>query len=303
MMNAKPYPLELSGSGMPSILSDQDFQPTGKPVFIEGVLPQNERADSKIIPSFSLGGEGSLEPSGYTYPAPFTRYENFNKYKNYPYITVGKLFFTQSGVNYVCSAASIGNYAIWTAGHCVHAGDGSSYSWSYNVVFVPGYQNGKALKGQWKYYNLWTKTDWYYNRDYRYDMGGALLKKKDGYKISQKVGNLGFAYNVGLNKHWHVIGYPAAAPFNGLTQQICTASYAYSDAAFGSPYPSAIGCDLTGGASGGPWITNFGGLGYGNYLNGNNSYRHLANIYEMYTPYFGDAAYALYYQLVTSVVP
>jgi len=303
MMNAKPYPLGLEGSGKPAILSDQDLQPTGKPVFIEGYPPMDERPAAGTIPSFALGSVGPLQPLGYPYPAPFTRYENFDQYKKYPYVTVGKLFFTQYGVDYVCSAASIGNYALWTAAHCVHAGDGSSYGWSYNVVFAPAYMNGKAPKGQWKYYKLWTRSEWYYNRDHRYDIGGVVLYRKGRSTIGQKVGALGFAYNLGLNQHWHNIGYPAAAPFNGHTQQICTASYAYSDTAFGSPYPSAMGCDLTGGASGGPWIVSFGGAGYGNYLNGNNSYRYTGNIYELYTPYFGDAAYSLYSTLVNDTAP
>ena len=66
---------------------------------------------------------GDIELLGYSYPAPFTRWENFADYNLWPYRAVGKLFFKQGGKSFVCSASSIGGCAIITAGHCVHQGD------------------------------------------------------------------------------------------------------------------------------------------------------------------------------------
>ena len=62
-----------------------------------------------------------------------------------------------------------------------------------------------------------------------------------------------------------------------------------------SPSPSGVGCDMTRGSSGGPWITQFDGLaGDSNYLNGNNSYRYLARPEEMFSPNFGNEAKELW---------
>src|SRR5262245_18817289 len=44
--------------------------------------------------------------------------------------TAGKLFFTDNGLNYVCSASTINNNyknLIITAGHCVHSGAGGNW--------------------------------------------------------------------------------------------------------------------------------------------------------------------------------
>jgi V8-like Glu-specific endopeptidase len=260
----------------------------------EGGPPEVEaEADEEQAPAATAGG--------YNYPAPFTRHEVLCSYSIYPYRTIGKLFFEQGGGKYVCSAASIGNYAIWTAGHCVHAGNGQSSGWSTRVVFVPAYLDGKAPYGQWPASYLWTTTSWYKNgipNGLCRDMGGAVLFPQNEKKISQVVGWLGFAWNWSRFQHWHELGYPAASPFNGQRMQEVEASYAYSDAGLKcDPKPVGTGSDLTGGSSGGPWIWMFG---RGNYLNGNNSYRYSNKPQEMYSPYFDNGAKSLWDALVKS---
>jgi V8-like Glu-specific endopeptidase len=54
-------------------------------------------------------------------------------YSTYPYSTVGKVFFNQGGGSYVCSASIVKPTVIWTAGHCVHAGNNSSSGGPYIV--------------------------------------------------------------------------------------------------------------------------------------------------------------------------
>lgn len=73
------------------------------------------------------------------------------------------------------------------------------------------------------------------------------------------------------------------------------ASYAYNGSVGCSPDPIGIGCDMTGGCSGGPWIWQFG---VGNYLNGDNSYRRSGKPQELYSPYFGKYAKSLWDVLV-----
>jgi hypothetical protein len=299
MLAAQPYPLE-------KIVGEVDVnlelsKPDGPP----GVI-----ASSPPGIDFSAAGN-SVEPLsssetaiiGYNYPPPYARYQNFDSYLTYPYSTVGVMFFTQGGIAYRCSAASIGNYAIWTAGHCVHDGSGSRDGWSKNIVFVPAYQNGNTPLGVWQAEDLFITTGWHSSKDLRYDMGGVVLELNGGQKISQVVGSLGFAYNMDNSLHWMNVAYPSQAPFNGSTQQICAGSFANADTSFPSPSPVAMGCDMTRGSSGGPWILDFSGnAGSNNLLNGNNSYRYGSHPEELYSPYFDSFALS-FRNALTSAIP
>lgn len=264
-------------------------EPTGKGEGLAaGGLPEDGEEDEET------GEEPLATSGGYNYPPPFTRHNVICPYSYRPFRTVGKLFFKRGGRSFVCSASSMGNYAIWSAGHCLHAGDGKSSGWSTNVVFVPAYKNGNAPYGQWLAKNLWVRTAWYKNgipKGLCQDMGGAVLYPKGGKKISQVVGWLGFAWNWSRYQHWHALGYPAASPFNGQLMVDTQASFAYNGSVGCSPAPVGIGCDMTGGCSGGPWVWKFG---TGNYLNGNNSYRRSSKPEEIYSPYFGNHAKSLW---------
>ena len=297
MLAAQPYPLESLDSDLD--VSLQLNQPPGEPGFISGSPPAAVEADIPF--QQDLGSLAQTTVAGYSYPAPFARYQNFDSYQVYPYSTVGVLFFQQYGVDYRCSASSIGNYAIWTAGHCIHQGDNKETGWSTNVIFVPAYKNGSTPLGVWRAndLDLFTKGFWYEFGDLRYDMGGAILQEWTNQSISEIVGSLGFAYNQNSGLHWLNMGYPSAAPFDGQNQQICAASFAYADMSMPAPSPIAMGCDMSRGSSGGPWILSFSGqVGQTNFLNGNNSYRYTFHPQEMYSPYFGDAAKYLYDELL-----
>ncbi|UCE00148.1 MAG: hypothetical protein JSV42_05360 [Chloroflexota bacterium] len=288
MMAAKPYPLPEFSAPL-TVLSD-DPLPSADPVYIPSAPPDSS---SPAFPADDLV-EGFSRTSllGYDYPAPFTRFQNFDDYTVFPYSTVGVLFFRQNGGDYRCSAASIGSNAVWTAGHCLHDGSGNASGWSENVVFVPAYKNGNAPFGSWSFYDLVTRVAWFSGGDLRFDMGGVILEPNaSNQTLEEVVGNLGFAYNLSPEQHWFNFGYPSAAPFDGFTMQICAGSFARNDPNFSFPAPMAMGCDMTGGASGGPWIINFSGTpGNSNYLNGNNSYRYKDDLLEIYSPYLGDVA-------------
>jgi V8-like Glu-specific endopeptidase len=225
----------------------------------------------------------------------------FNAYTLYPYVTIGKLFFKQYGVYYVASASSMGNNAIWTAGHCVHAGNNIPAGWSTNMVFVPAYRDGAAPYGQWPAKQLSTTTPWYSQGNPNglcLDMGGAsLFPNGAGKKISQVVGSLGFAWNYSRYQHWHSIGYPAAAPFTGGKMVTNQASFAYAETGLACTLkPNGIGSDMTGGCSGGPWILQFG---TNNYINGHNSYRYSNRPLEIKSPYIGNDAKSLWNTLMS----
>lgn len=292
---AEPISMEIDDDALKkaveAMLEASDPAAEGEGDSLAGAPP--ETAAEAVVPTATAGG--------YNYPGPYTVYEvgRLCRYTTYPYITVGKLFFRQNGRSYVGSAASIGNYAIFTAGHCVHTGDGKPSGWSTDVVFVPAYKNGAAPLGKWPAAQLFTRTKWYHNgipNGLTEDMGGAVLRPVGGKKISQRVGRLGFAWNWGPYRHWHAVGYPAASPYNGQLMWDTQASFAYYGTVSGIK-PLAIGCNMTGGCSGGPWILKFGSR---NLLNGVNSYRRSDKPEELLSPYFNNSAKSLYDLLVAA---
>jgi V8-like Glu-specific endopeptidase len=319
MRNAVPHPADLAD---PAAVADAATQ--------EAVA---EAADTNATPGFSTSGRPDARPtsaestapstdelaavdaatpnsfpggSAYSYPPPFTRLSVFtgintsSAYKVYPYSAVGKLFFRQNGVNYVCSASVVSVRSIYTAGHCVHAGNNKSTGWSTNVVFVPAYRDGVAPYGQWTTAFLVTSTQWYtYGNPngFRRDYGSARINLLNGSNIGNKTGWLGFAWNQSTKQHFNDFGYPAASPFNGQRMITCQASTNKADTGIGGsgPNPLAIGCDMTGGSSGGPWIIKFAGFaGSVNYVNGVNSYKYNNDSLQMYSPYLDTTAYNVF---------
>ncbi|MES0361059.1 MAG: hypothetical protein ABUK20_09105, partial [Anaerolineales bacterium] len=276
MLAAQPFPLENIEGEL--TLSAELTETVGIPGIKPSSPPEASEVPFLVEEDIEIMSAASL--LGYSYPPPYTRYKNFDSYEVFPYSTIGVLFFSQDDVDYWCTAASIGNDAVWTAGHCVHTGDGTDDGWSKDVIFVPAYEvdnsnNVKTPFGVWIANELWTKGSWFSSADLRYDMGGAVLNTISEKKISQVVGNLGFSYNLSSEQLWFNFGYPSYTPFDGKWQFICTGPFAYNDSSLNEPYPVGMGCDMTRGSSGGPWIKDFSGVaGSANFLNGNNSYRY-----------------------------
>jgi hypothetical protein len=247
-------------------------------------------------------------PAAYAYPYPFTRYNlETALYSVFPYLTIGKLFFTQGGTNYVCSAASVvgsPRQIVFTAGHCMHDGKGlvPNDGWSSNVIFAPVYRNGVRPHGNFAADGTWARTAWASSGNFTEDMGafsvgsplvagiGDGVGSLGGLPLRSRVGALGFAINQGRSQHWDVFGYPAASPFSGGVIVKCesnAAGYDQNPLVGAGTDPTALGCDQTGGTSGGPWIER---LGTSNYLNGVNSYKYGTQPLALFGPYFSSNA-------------
>ena len=206
----------------------------------------------------------------------------------------GKVFFTLGGVNYVCSGTSVvagsGVSLVWTAGHCVNEGPGA---YATNFIFVPAYIDGTAPYGKWAGSTLRTTSQWASSGDFTYDVGAVQVVPGAGAAPNSTLANIqaprpmDFNYSVTVNStRFKSYGYPAAGKFNGQRMYMCDSTVVRRDG--GSTAPMGIGCDMTGGSSGGGWIDSDGEVASVNsYI-----YQSLKNV--MHGPYQGNVAQSLY---------
>ncbi len=163
----------------------------------------------------SFGIPANLENEGVA-PTSFYALTRITNPQVHPYRVSAKMYFSQGGSNYVCSATLIKpNFAI-TAGHCVHDGPGGA-GWSRNVVIVPGYKgSGDRPYGGANGIRLLTWTGWANSGSFNHDIGVIKLDR-----------------NIGSATGWHGYGwtsspgfyvsstsfnnqsYPAESPYNG----------------------------------------------------------------------------------------
>src|SRR4051812_40975049 len=249
MESAEPMRLPSPAAGTSDVVAG----PNGPAGTIAGAPPEGMALSGSVARS---SGAAVDTKGGFAYPTPFDRYPVTNR-STYPQSTVGKVFFTQQGGTYVCSAAVISERALWTAGHCVSDGVGH---YDTAMTFVPQYQNGVRPKGTFTCTKFSTFAQWHTGLNFRFDQAvvtcGANTK---GQTLRAAVGRLGFAYNQTQPKHYNAFGYPATAPFNGETMQQCASSFGHDDTRIGGSgaTPFAIGCDMTGGGSCGPRVIKY----------------------------------------------
>jgi V8-like Glu-specific endopeptidase len=240
--------------------------------------------------SASLPAVGAA-PKDYAYPFPFTRRGLEVQLDGvFPYRTIGRLYVVVKGGYGWCSAASVVSRplrVVMTAGHClVEAGE-----WVTRALFMPARRNQRNPYGAFAARQLWSLSGWSDYGDLSYDVGAFTVGRNAlGQDIQRVVGALGFGWNAPTNQHWDVFGYPATGGFSGEAMQVCEASYAASDFPGTGAPTVGIGCDMTPGSSGGPWIL---ALRSGNYLNGVNSYSRSDQPNAMYAAYFDNSIESL----------
>ena len=127
-------------------------------------------------------------------------------------------------------------------------------------------------------------------------------------EIGAHTGFLGFAWNQSRNQHWVAMGYPQGAPFAGGKIIMAASQYGYDDDWPPDPpnppdaLSVAMGNNLTGGSSGGPWIINYGLPGQvagppgalQNLINGHNDWKWNTEPEAMASPYFDCRAVVVY---------
>lgn len=202
--------------------------------------------------------------------------------------TVGKVFFTVDGAGYVCSASvvsSAGKNMVFTAGHCLHDGNGGS--WAEKFTFYPGFENNTAPYGGYEFETLVTTVGWAEDGDFDYDFGIALMGQFQGYEVVEVVGGNGVWAGYSGTQNFLAMGYSAAGAYDGMTLQVCDAQAEPE----GGQYE--MDCtNQTGGASGGPWVENTGSVPYVSGVNSNADDRDNPTVIR--SPHFGSWVIDLY---------
>lgn len=217
----------------------------------------------------------------------------------YPWSTMGRLFFTKPGssTTFVCTASAYARRAIWTTGHCVYS---PGVGWHQNMVFIPAYRDGTAPYGQWMGIESASTSGWINNGNLAYDLGVVLLADQpsdDGGEpqvLGDVIGTLGTAWGGPIQRLFNRFGYPANFESGKYLYQ-CQGSLSATRTKTG-PDPFAIGCDMLGGSSGGPYIYKYAPYFSltRNFVNGVHGFHISGSEEEGYSPYFGEAAENLF---------
>jgi hypothetical protein len=258
--------------------------------------PERMRA---AIPLGPVGGQGGAEA---TAKRGRTIAKRVKDVKERPKRTHGKVFLTLNGVDYVCSATSVAapsRSLVWTAGHCVYEPGLLGGSRASNWEFVPAYRNGHSPFGEWAATKLQTTPQWKNSGglclpgislcgDVSHDLGAAHVASHGGNKLRDRVGARGIAFNYGRDQVYRPFGYPAQGDFDGEHMYRCRSPYGGADNSADDPKPMRIRCDMTGGSSGGGWVTGSGDVA------SIISYGYEGEPNKLYGPYQGATAKNLY---------
>jgi hypothetical protein len=280
-------------------------RPAGKPGRVAGGLPAGVHAPAAAAsPMASPSSLASPQTLQFTYPFPYDIYYVLpGLYQVFPYQLNGKLFFTNDGGDYVCSATSVASSSgttdedeIWTAGHCA-ANTNGTHEWDSSAIFIPAYngdRTGSSLDpyGEFVYTGDGETTSaWLNNGDFSEDEAAMIVgdSTTTGKTLGNAVGYAGFAWNEPVDEQFSAIGYPAASPYNGNIMwqdwgatggQVCFSGEA------DSVCPIGIGSPMTGGSSGGAWWIDWD-VYSPNYIDGHNDFKLTSpsQPLAMYSPY------------------
>lgn len=230
--------------------------------------------------------------------------------------TTGKVLFSLGTSYYVCSASLVvdgrtGESLVLTAGHCVYdnaPGGGFAGNW----MFIPNYDAapaalttdgtfcGATLYGCWTASALvvhsgFANAGGFNEQAIVHDFAFAVLGLggKEGNTLAESLGTQNIEFtDVASGTKVYAFGYPHASPYDGTDLVYCAGGVGFDTQLSNKTYK--LGCDMTGGASGGPWFKGFSESSGQGTLISVNSYKYRNDKKSMYGPKFNSDTLALY---------
>lgn len=165
--------------------------------------------------------------------------------------------------------------------------------WIEGLVFYPGRRGNQVPAGRWPVTRIWVDTSFLDNPTPALDVAFLELADQDGATAQHALGAQGIAFhalhpasdssapstpaaaapasvddaarrpvsaeqsdigNGPARPEITVLGYPAEPPFDGTQLRLCSSSVATAFPGAYGQFP-ALRCSMTGGSSGGPWLT------------------------------------------------
>ncbi len=220
----------------------------------------------------------------------------------------GRALFTMAGVDYICSGSivkdgSTGRSVVLTAGHCVVENDGT---FATNWIFIPSfdtspsYDCAKATYGCWVadalYADaLFASAGSFNDQAVTHDWAFAVVAAggKDGSQLDAGVrGSFDIQYSSGLlGQTLGAFGYPAAGKYRGKDLVYCKGPLGTDPNTGGATW--SMGCDMTGGSSGGPWVQGDASNWANAKLSSVNSYGY-SGVKSMFGPKFTSGTQAVF---------
>jgi V8-like Glu-specific endopeptidase len=174
---------------------------------------------------------------------------------SYPNRVVGRMFFVVPGEGLSsCTGAVVNTDTdefVFTASHCVFE---RGIGFFENVTFVPGYRQGQRPFGEFPATELAVPSFVAAGAQLPFDHGSLQVAPTGGgQSVEDVVGSFGISLFGDPDQSWRVYGYPAGGAFDGQRLFTCDSPTTAFDIQFDLP-PIGIDCDMTRGASGGPWL-------------------------------------------------
>jgi V8-like Glu-specific endopeptidase len=189
------------------------------------------------------------------------------------YKASGKVYFEMGGNGYICSGAVVQDnrtdYSlVLTAGHCAY--DETGRAFATNWMFIPQFDSNPTYTCAQTAFGCWTAealvvhsgyaTAGAYNtqatvHDYAIAVVGPGGKSKVD-QLDARVGAFLIRFSsVDPGTQTYAFGYPAAGQYGGSDLVYSTGKVQNDPLNNNLTY--ALGSDMTGGSSGGPWMTAF----------------------------------------------
>jgi hypothetical protein len=177
-----------------------------------------------------------------------------------PYSRNGKFFHSdpRAGSNGACTASLIGPTLIVTAGHCVSTAStvASGRYFHTNLMFVPAFTNGSAPFNAWSADSVLVNNAWFFSDGSvpnPADYALVRLAPISGIQPGAVIGFHGWATNALANNDVTQLGYPGNLD-GGNLMEVNHSKIQKS----GGKNTYIIGSAMGAGASGGPWLQDFG---------------------------------------------
>ena len=221
----------------------------------------------------------------------------------------GKVYFEMGGGAYVCSGSvatdSRSGYSlVLTAAHCAY--DEVNERFATNWLFIPNFDGAPTFTCAQTVYGCWTAQALVVHEGYAtaggfntqatlHDFAFAVVGpggKSGSAQLDATVGSFGITFNsFPSGTQMYAFGYPAAGKYKGKDLTYCAGPIFFDP--YNDELTYGMECNMTGGSSGGPWLSSFNtGTGVGT-LSSLNSYGY-SGVRAMHGPQFNADTSAVF---------